>query len=92
MTKSELVSRLSKRYPHLLKRELRTIVDIMFATLSDALKNEQRIEIRGFGSFSVRKRKPRMARNPKTNEVVYLSERPSVYFRSGKELKELLNS
>ena len=92
MTKSELVRKLSKRYPHMLLKDLKQIVDSIFGEFSDALAENRRIEIRGFGAFTLRNRKARKARNPKTNEQVELDDRFTPYFRAGKELKLKLNN
>ncbi len=92
MTKSELIKLLTKKNTkNLFLKDVTTLVDTIFDEISVALSRGDRIELRGFGSFSVRKRKARMARNPKTNEVVQLDERQAVYFRAGKELRERLN-
>ncbi len=67
------------------------IVKVILRSMTDALKEKRRIEIRGFGSFEIRKAKPRKARNPKTGEVVYTNERSKIHFKSGKEMHERLN-
>lgn len=91
MTKSELIKLLSKKHPGLQKKEVTLLVEIVLREISNSLIRGNRVELRGFGAFSIRKRKPRKARNPKTNEVVYLDERSAVYFRAGKDLRERLN-
>lgn len=91
MTKLDLVRRLSLIYPNYYIKDIRKAVDIIFDEISKALSCNQRIELRGFGAFCIRLRKARAARNPKSNAVVYLQNRFSTYFRSGKELKSLLN-
>jgi integration host factor subunit beta len=88
MTKSELVTRLSKRFPNLLQRDLENLVNIFLEEISSALESGGRVELRGFGAFSVRKREPRKARNPKNGQEVKIGERHSIYFRTGKELRE----
>lgn len=88
MTKSELVTRLSKRFPNLLQRDLENLVNIFLEEISSALHSGGRVELRGFGAFSVRKREPRKARNPKNGQEVKIGERYSIYFRTGKELRE----
>lgn len=88
MTKSELVTRLSKRFPNLLQRDLENLVNIFLEEISSALQSGGRVELRGFGAFSVRKREPRKARNPKNGQEVKIGERYSIYFRTGKELRE----
>ena len=88
MTKSELIQRLSKRYPHLYQRDVEVLVNTMFDEITKALADGNRVELRGFGAFSVRKREPRAARNPKNGAVVQVEERRAIYFRTGKELRE----
>ena len=93
MTKSELIKLLTKKNnKNLFIKDITVLVETIFDEVSAALAKGDRIELRGFGSFSVRHRKARSARNPKTNEVVQLGERFSVYFRSGKELRERINT
>lgn len=91
MTKSDLIKRISKLYPNMLLKDIRIVVDAVFEEISLALVENRRVEIRGFGAFSLRGRRARKARNPRTNEVVDLRERFTPYFRAGKELKEELN-
>jgi integration host factor subunit beta len=91
MTKSELILRLSKSYPHLYQRDIETLVDTIFDAMSAALIEGGRIEIRGFGAFSTRKREARKARNPKTGQQVSIGERHTIYFRAGKELRQRVN-
>lgn len=90
MTKSELIQRLCKRYPHLYQRDIEVLVNTMFGEISQALTDGNRVELRGFGAFSVRARAARAARNPKNGTTVNVGERHSVYFRAGKELREAL--
>ena len=91
MTKSELILRLTKRYPHLYQRDIETLVNTVLETISDALVEGNRVELRGFGAFSIRKREARKARNPKNGAEVYIGERHAIYFRTGKELRERVN-
>src|SRR5579884_690488 len=91
MTKSELVLRLSKKYPHLYQRDIETLVNTIFDDISAALIGGGRVELRGFGAFSIRKREARKARNPKNGAEVYIGERYTIYFRTGKELRERIN-
>jgi len=88
MTKSELIQRLCKRYPHLYQRDIEVLVNTMFGEISDALAKGDRVELRGFGAFSIRTRTARAARNPKNGATVSVGERHAVYFRTGKELRE----
>jgi integration host factor subunit beta len=92
MTRSELIKKLAKRFANWSNDKITIVVDSVFEELSNGLANEQRVELRGFGSFAIRKRDARAARNPKTSEVVQLGERKVVYFRVGKELREYINS
>lgn len=92
MTKSELIKRLKDRYANLYLKDIDVIVETILDDVSAALERGDRVELRGFGSFSTRKRAPRNARNPKTGQSVTLGERHSVYFRAGKELRERLNN
>ncbi|HCR86405.1 MAG TPA: integration host factor subunit beta [Alphaproteobacteria bacterium] len=91
MTKSEIIKILKDKNPHLQLKEVASAVDIFFDMIMDTLKKDGRIEIRGFGTFSIRKRKGRIARNPRTGEKVEVKERRVVYFRAGKGLKDQLN-
>jgi integration host factor subunit beta len=91
MTKSELIKQLSKKHDSLFLKDVTLLVDTVLEEIIVALARGDRVELRGFGSFSVRRRKARTARNPKTNEEVYLEERYAPYFRAGKELKERIN-
>lgn len=91
MTKSELILRLSKKFPHLYQRDVETLVNTVFDNISDTLLNGGRVELRGFGAFSVRKREARKARNPKNGQEVFIGERHAIYFRTGKELRDRIN-
>ncbi len=91
MTKSELILRLSKKYPHLYQRDIETLVNTVFDNISETLVDGGRVELRGFDAFSVRKREARKARNPKNGQEVFIGERFAIYFRTGKELRERIN-
>lgn len=91
MTKSELVLRLAKKYPHLYQRDIETLVGTIFDNISQTLVDGGRVELRGFGAFSIRKREARKARNPKNGQEVNIGERYAIYFRTGKELRERIN-
>jgi integration host factor subunit beta len=91
MTKSELVYKLHARFPHLSQKEVELVINKIIGCMVTNLEEGRRIELRGFGAFSLRARDPHMARNPKNGEMVEVSERRSVYFRAGKELREKLN-
>ena len=88
MTKSELIQRLTKRYSHLYQRDIEVLVNTMFNEIAGALTAGNRVELRGFGAFSVRKREARAARNPKNGAMVDVGQRHAIYFRTGKELRE----
>ncbi len=91
MTKSQLIAAMTKRFPHLYLRDAENLVNTVFGEISQALEQGNRIELRGFGAFSVRKREPRVARNPKNGDKVKVGARYAIYFRAGKELRELVN-
>jgi integration host factor subunit beta len=92
MTKSELIGRLAERYPQLVAKDaefaVRTILDAMASTLADG----HRIEIRGFGSFALSHRPPRVGRNPKSGERVEVPEKRVPHFKPGKELRERVDA
>jgi integration host factor subunit beta len=92
MTKSELIQRLSKRYPHLYQRDIEVLVNTMFDEITKALADGNRVELRGFGAFSVRSREARAARNPKNGDMVSVGSRSAIYFRTGKELRERITN
>jgi len=91
MTKSDLFKEIADRNPHLSKTDAEIIVDTIFDSMVDALARGDRIDIRGFGSFSVKQRKERQGRNPKTGEMVKVPPRKALSFRVGKELSERIN-
>lgn len=91
MTKSELVQKLAKLYPNLYQRDLEKLVNTILDTISQKLVEGGRVELRGFGAFSVRKREARRARNPKNGKEVMIGERFAIYFRTGKELRERIS-
>lgn len=88
MTKSELVQRLATLYPNMYQRDIEKLVNTVLGTIADKLAEGGRVELRGFGAFSVRKREARKARNPKNGKEVMIGERAAIYFRTGKELRE----
>lgn len=88
MTKSELIEALAKKQPHLALKDVELAVKCIIEKMNQALSSGKRIEIRGFGSFSLHKRSPRMGRNPKTGETVALSEKHVPHFKPGKELRD----
>ena len=90
MTKAELVEEVS-RVSDLTKKHSELIVDTVFQTIKDALHRGEKIELRGFGSFRLRRREPRKGRNPKTGDKVDVPPKKVPYFKPGKELKDLIN-
>lgn len=91
MTKSELILALSERFPHLMQRDVERIVETVFEELIEALSRGDRVEIRGFGAFSVKKKGNYVGRNPRTGETIPVEERYSPSFKIGKELHEKIN-
>src|SRR6478735_3092538 len=88
MTKSELIARLAERYPQLVAKDADYAVKTILDAMSNALSIGQRIEIRGFGSFALNTRPPRVGRNPKSGEKVLVPEKRVPHFKAGKELRE----
>ena len=92
MTKSELIEELAKKQPHLAVKDVEFAVKCIIERMNQALSIGSRIEIRGFGSFSLHKRPQRMGRNPKTGEAVALAEKHVPHFKPGKELRDRVDS
>lgn len=92
MTKSELIELLARKQSHLKYRDVELAVKSLLEQMSQALATGQRIEIRGFGSFSLHYRPPRIGRNPKTGDSVQLPGKYVPHFKPGKELRERVNS
>ena len=92
MTKSELIANLTSSNPHLYQRDLERIVSTVFDTITDTLAAGERVELRGFGAFSVKQRGARTGRNPRTGESVQVIEKLIPYFKTGKQLRQKLNS
>jgi integration host factor beta subunit len=88
MTKSELVDKVSEANAALTRKDSEAIVNIIFDSMGDALRCGEKVEIRGFGSFTVRERSAREARNPKSGEVVNIPAKRVPFFKTGKELRE----
>ena len=91
MTKSQLVQALMAQAPQIPQKDMIALVEAVFDSMIKALKSGERIELRGFGTFEVRVREPRMGRNPKSGTRVKLGVRKVPFFKAGKELKEKLN-
>lgn len=92
MTKSELIARIAELNPHLYQSDAEKIVSTVFDEISAALANGNRVELRGFGVFSVRNRNARAGRNPRTGEQVSVEAKNVPFFKAGKKLKDLLNA
>jgi len=92
MTKSELIERLSSATGELNKKEAELIVNTIFDSIGGALVEGDRVEIRGFGSFTIRERDARVARNPKSGEVVSIPTKKTPFFKTGKELRLRVNT
>lgn len=91
MTKSELIQKLAERNPHLFLRDVEKVVDTVFEEITNALVNDDRVELRGFGAFSVKHRDARTGRNPRTGETVHVDSKRLPFFKTGKALREKLN-
>ncbi len=92
MTKSQLIEKISERVDSLTKKDTEVIINIVFNSIKDALSRGDKVEIRGFGSFSLRHRREREGRNPKTGQGVSVPAKKTPFFKPGKELRELVNS
>lgn len=92
MTKSELIEKIAKKQPHLPYKDVELSVKTLIEQMAQKLSTGNRIEIRGFGSFSLHFRPPRIGRNPKTGEAVALSGKYVPHFKPGKELRERVNN
>ncbi len=91
MTKSELILRLAEQNPHLYQRDVERVVTTIFDEISSALTNGERVELRGFGAFTVKERDARIGRNPRTGEAVNVSRKFVPFFKTGRELHDRLN-
>ena len=91
MIKSELVQRLAKAHPHLYQRDIERIVNTVLDEITEALARGDRVELRGFGAFSVKNRPARTGRNPRTGAHVEVAEKSVPFFKTGKDMRERLN-
>ncbi|MGU3492691.1 integration host factor subunit beta [Xanthobacteraceae bacterium A53D] len=91
MIKSELVQKIAEANPHLYQRDVENIVNAILDQIVDALAKGDRVELRGFGAFSVKHREARTGRNPRTGKQVDVTEKSVPYFKTGKEMRERLN-
>jgi integration host factor subunit beta len=92
MTKSELVQKLADANPHLYQRDVEAIVTAIFQEIATALARGDRVELRGFGAFSVKRRDARVGRNPRTGDSVQVAEKQVPFFKTGKQLRDRLNA
>jgi integration host factor subunit beta len=91
MIKSELVQRIATANPHLYQRDVELIVNAILDEITEALTRGDRVELRGFGAFSVKQRPARVGRNPRTGDKVPVKEKVVPFFKTGKEMRERLN-
>ena len=91
MIKSELIQQIAEDNPHLYQRDVERIVSTLFEEITAALARGDRVELRGFGAFSVKKRDARMGRNPRTGAAVPVPEKVVPFFKAGKDLRDRLN-
>ncbi len=91
MTKSELIMRLAESNPHLYQRDIERIVATVFGEIAAALSRGDRVELRGFGAFSVKRREARIGRNPRTGDSVPVEDKHIPFFKTGKQLRDRLN-
>lgn len=91
MTKSELIEKMIEENAALTRKESEEIINLVFDSMSEALQQGDKVEIRGFGSFTVRERDPRQARNPKSGTVLQIPSKKTPFFKTGKELRERVN-
>jgi integration host factor subunit beta len=91
MTKSELTERLAELDPHLYQRDVERIITVIFDEIARALSRGERVELRGFGAFAVKRRQPRIGRNPRSGVNVHVPEKHVPFFKTGKQLRERLN-
>ena len=91
ITKSDLLNQLSKTYPNLFKKDLEKFLDIFINEIKEALKNNERVELRGWGVFSTKNQKSKTSRNPRTGEKVIVDEKKSINFKMSKDLFNEIN-
>lgn len=92
MIKSELIQQIAEENPHLYQRDVERLINTILNEVGAALARGDRVELRGFGAFSVKERQARTGRNPRTGETVRVEAKRVPYFKTGKELRERLNS
>ena len=92
MTKSQLIQKIAELNPHLYQRDVERIVATVFEEITNALSKGNRVELRGFGAFSVKIRDSRTGRNPRTGETVQVDRKAVPFFKTGKQLRDRLNA
>ena len=92
IVKSKLLKQLSINYPNFLKKDLEKFIDIFFLEIKNSLKRGERVEFRGFGTWTTHTQKARISRNPKTGEKVHTPQKKTIYFKMAKELFNKLNN
>ena len=92
MTKSELILKITKKNSFLYQKDIHKIIDTLFFSITKALDNDDRVELRGFGTFTTKHRDARIGRNPKTGEPVAIPQKKMPFFKMGKSMKERINS
>ena len=92
IVKSKLLNQLKKSYPNFLKKDIQKVVSVVLDEIKQALKREDRVELRGFGMFSTKIQKARISRNPKTGEKVNTTEKKTIHFKMAKEMFKKLNN
>ncbi len=91
MTKAELVDKIAEKKPGLTRKQVEVVVNTVLDGIKDALSREDKVEIRGFGSFRVRFRRAKEGRNPKTGETVQVPPKKVPFFKAGKEMREMVD-
>ena len=91
MIRSELIQKIADENPHLYQRDVERIVNTVFEEVTDAMSRGDRVELRGFGAFSVKQRDSRVGRNPRTGETVQVEEKHVPFFKTGKLLRDRMN-
>ena len=92
MTKSELILKITRKNSFLYQNDIHKIIDTLFDSVTKALYNDDRVELRGFGTFTTKHRNARIGRNPKTGEPVAIPKKKMPFFKMGKSMKERINS
>ena len=91
MTKSDLILKLTEKNYYLFQKDIYKVIHVFFDSISEALENGDRVELRGFGAFGVKKRKARIGRNPRSGEPVAIPEKNIPFFKMGKKMRERIN-